>query len=224
MICRNRSSSVVVGLPTNFTVPPCLTINCLISSSAASAEARGADVGLVADLQQAVDPAQLLQLALVEDGDPVADVLHVGQQVAAHDDRLALLLQVQDQVFHVPGADRVQAGGRLVQQDQLGIVDQGLGQADAAGHALGILFQLPPLGPREAHHLDQPPHPLAADFGRHVEQLPVEIERFFGVEEAVEVGFFRQVADPLVLGDLGGVFAEDQGLAARGEEQTPGAA
>ena len=38
-----------------------------------------------------VDAAQLLQLALVQDRDPVAHVLHVGQQVAAHDDRLALV-------------------------------------------------------------------------------------------------------------------------------------
>ena len=40
--------------------------------------------------EQRVDAAQLLQLALVQDRDAVANVLHVGQQVAAHDDRLAL--------------------------------------------------------------------------------------------------------------------------------------
>ena len=48
----------------------------------------------------------------------------------------------QDQVLHFPRADGVQAGGRFIQEDQVGIVDQGLGQADAAGHSLGILAQL----------------------------------------------------------------------------------
>ncbi len=140
----------------------CRSITCRTSSWASGAEAGGADLGHVADLQQAVDPAQLLQLALVQDGDPVADVLHVGQQVAAHEDRLALVAQLEDQVLHLARADRVQAGGRLVEHDQLGVVDQGLGQADAAGHALGVFLQLPPLGPVQPDHLDQVGDPLAA--------------------------------------------------------------
>ena len=77
-----------------------------------------------------------------QDRDAVADVLHVGQQVAAEQDRLALLLEREDQVLHLARADRVEAGRRLVEQDQVGVVDQRLGQADAAGHALGILAKL----------------------------------------------------------------------------------
>ena len=139
--------------------------------------------------------------------------------MAAHEDRLALVAELDDQVLHLAGADRVQAGGGLVEHDQLGVVDQGLGQADAAGHALAVFLQLPPLGPVQPDHLDQVGHPLAADRPRHVEQPAVEIERLLGVEEAVEVRFLGQVADPLVLGHFGGVAAEDQGLAAGGEQQ-----
>ena len=48
--------------------------------------------------------------------------------------------------------------------------------------------------------------------GRHVEQPAVEVERLFGVQEPVQIRLFRQIADALVLGDVGGVFAEDEGL------------
>ena len=45
-------------------------------------------------------------------------------------------------IFHLARVDRVQAAGRLVQEDQFRVVDQGLGQADQAGHALGVFLQL----------------------------------------------------------------------------------
>src|SRR5205823_5765318 len=71
----------------------------------------------------------------------------------------------------------------------------------------------------EADHLDEPPAALAAHGGRHVEEPAVEVERLLGVEEAVEVGLLGQVADALVLLDVGGGLAEDEGLAVGGEEQ-----
>ena len=45
------------------------------------------------------------------------------------------------------------------------------------------------------------------------------MERFLGVEELVEVGLFGQVADSLVLGDVGRRLAEDEGIALGREEQ-----
>ena len=54
---------------------------------------------------------------------------------------------------------------------------------------------------------------------RDVEQPAVEVERLLGVQEPVQIRLFRQVAEPLVLADVGGVFAEHQGLALGGEQQ-----
>ena len=99
------------------------------------------------------------------------------------------------------------------------VVDQGLGQADQPGHALRVFLQLPPLRPAQPDQVDQVGRPLPADRPRHVEQPPVEIQRLLGVEEAVEVRLLGQVADPLVLGHFGGLAAEDQGLAAGGEQE-----
>ncbi len=81
----------------------------------------------------------------MQDRDPVADVLHVGEQVAGQQNRLPLLAQFADQFLDLGGADRVQAGRRLVEKDQLRVVDQGLRQTDPALHALRILAELPVL-------------------------------------------------------------------------------
>ena len=62
------------------------------------------------------------------------------------DDRLALLAQVANQLLDLGRADRVEPRGRLVEQDQLGVVDQRLGQPDAPLHTLRILAKLAMLG------------------------------------------------------------------------------
>ena len=55
--------------------------------------------------------------------------------------------QPQDQRAHVAAAERVEARHRLVEEDDLGVVDQRLGEADALDHPLRELAQLqPPLG------------------------------------------------------------------------------
>ena len=60
---------------------------------------------------------------------------------------------------------------------------------------------------------------FAAHGWRQVEEPAVEVERLLGVEEAVEVRFFGQIADAFVLAHVGGGLAEDEGLAVGGEEQ-----
>ncbi len=102
---------------------------------------------------------------------------------------------------------------------QVGIVDEGLGQADTPGHALGILFQLPAAGSVEADHLDEGVGPLAAGRGGHVEQAAVKVERFLGVQEPVKIRLFRQVSDPLVFLDVGGGPSEDRDFPFGREEQ-----
>ena len=56
--------------------------------------------------------------------------------------------------------------------------------------------------------------------GRHIEQPAVEVERLFGVQEAIQIGLFWQISKPGVLRDVGGVTAEDQRLSAGGKQQS----
>ena len=84
---------------------------------AAAPEIPRLDLSHILNGQQVRDAADLLELAAMEDRDAVADVLHVGQQVAGEDDRLALLAQVADQLLDLRGADRVEPRRRLVEQE-----------------------------------------------------------------------------------------------------------
>ena len=73
-----------------------------------------------------------------EDRDAVADHLQLAEQVAVDEDGLALAAEALEDVADVAAADGVDAVGRLVEQDEVRVVDQGLGEADALGHALGV--------------------------------------------------------------------------------------
>src|SRR5438045_1539076 len=101
-------------------------------------------------------------------------------------------------------ADRVQTRGRLVQQNELGVVDQSLSQSDAALHPLGVFAKLAVLGTSQAHHVDQTSYSLVSLSPRDLEQTSIELQSLFGVQELIEVGFLGQVADPLVLGHVRG--------------------
>ena len=77
-------------------------------------------------------------LALADDDDLLADLLHFRQDVRAENDRV-VARQALDQR---PGLDdllRVQAGGGLVQNQDVGIVDDRLRQSDALPVAFGKL-------------------------------------------------------------------------------------
>ena len=100
-----------------------------------------------------------------------------------------------------------------------GIVDQRLGQTDAPRHALGIFLELPAPGPIQLDVGNQPIDTLPPFRRRHIEQAAVEVQRFLGVQELVQVRLLGQVADPFVLADVGGVLAEHQRPAAGGKQQ-----
>src|SRR5262249_50005876 len=55
------------------------------------AEVAGPNLRDLLHRQQLIDTAKFLELALVQDRNPVANVLNVRQQVAAHQDRFALI-------------------------------------------------------------------------------------------------------------------------------------
>jgi len=119
----------------------------------------------------------------------------------------------------VSRADRVQACGRLVENEQVRVVDQRLGQADAALHALGVFADGSALHRFQTDHLQQHVDALVAGVAVLVEQSAVVFQRFPGVEEPVEIRLFRQVADAFLGGDVRGQFAEHRDPAGRGKQQ-----
>jgi hypothetical protein len=83
------------------------------------------------------DRAVLLELALIEDRDHVAQLLDLAELVRRHDQRgVAGPLDVADEGAHRGGVDRVQARGRLVEDDDLGAAEERLRDAQPLGHAV----------------------------------------------------------------------------------------
>ncbi len=94
------------------------------------------------DAAQVFQPVEGHQPALVDDQHLVADRLDLREDVGA-DDHGVVLPQVLDQRPHFDDLGRVQAHGRLVQDDDLRVADQGLGDAHPLAVALGqVLDQL----------------------------------------------------------------------------------
>ena len=56
---------------------------------------------------------------------------------------------------HEAAPERVEAGGRLVEEDELGVIEQRLRQADPLLHALAVLAQAPVRGLRELEPAEQ---------------------------------------------------------------------
>src|SRR5262249_28282205 len=86
-------------------------------------------------------------------------------------------------------------------------------------HALGVLAEDALAVGLEADLFDQLLGLGLARGRGHVEEPAVEVERLLGVEEAVQVRLLGQVADALVLADVGGGLADEEGIALGGEEQ-----
>lgn len=79
------------------------------------------------------------QFAAVDDHDVVAGPLQLAEQVGGDQDRDAEVgVDAADQAQHLVAADRVEAVGGLVEEHQLRVVDQRLGELDALLHAGGV--------------------------------------------------------------------------------------
>ena len=106
-----------------------------------------------ADLGRAhVAPAELVgpadgdDLAVAHDRHPVGQVLGLVHEVGGEEDRLAELAQRADRRPGLTAGGRVEAGRRLVEEDQLGLADQRQREVEppalAAGQLLGPLVAL----------------------------------------------------------------------------------
>ena len=135
-------------------------------------------------------------LAAVHDHQPVAQLLGLVHVVRGQDQRHALLLEPEQPVpHHVPGL-RIQAGRRLVQEQDLGLVDQRPGDGEAALHAARQRLDLVigPLG--QLHEVQQPRRALGDDGPRQAEVPAVDQEVLPDGQLHVQGVLLRHDAEP----------------------------
>src|ERR1019366_9496044 len=84
------------------------------------------------------------QPPIVQDADTMADQLDLGQQMRTQEDGLAGAVGFQQKLSHRNPRQRIERRSWLVENQQLGIVDERLGQSDALPHAAGELAHVAP--------------------------------------------------------------------------------
>ncbi len=126
---------------------------------------------LVDQAADLVDVALGQHLAAVDDDDLLGQRLDLVQHVARHDHGLAAAGGPADALDDLGARDRVDAGQRLVEDEQRRVVHQALGQLGALAHALGEAAH--PAAQRFLQaHLDQRALGVGARApGRHAGQL-----------------------------------------------------
>ena len=81
------------------------------------------------------------QTPAVKDRNPVRDRLDIGQDVRREQHRDPALALLEDQLAHVAPAEGIEPAHRLIEDQDLGIVNQRRREPEALEHALRVLPQ-----------------------------------------------------------------------------------
>jgi hypothetical protein len=158
-------------------------------------EASELDAVLLLPFGEFVDSALLGDFALDHDRDAVADHLELAEQVRVDEDGAALVFELLADLADVAAALGVDAVGGLVEQDEVGVVHEGLGEADALAHALGVLLDAL-LGPvLHADEVEELVDALLAVLAGDAGHGAVEIEDLPALEVVGEAVVLGEVAD-----------------------------
>ncbi len=131
--------------------------------------------------------------AIGDDDGARAHLVHLLQDVGRNDHQF-VLAQLVDQAPHFVFLIRVEPIGGLVQDQDLRIVDQRLGQADAAPESFGERFDDLFDHGRESQTVDHDGAPFAPLFAREAAHIGDEIQKFADGHFAVARSTFRQIS------------------------------
>src|SRR5207253_10806295 len=93
-------------------------------------------------LRQRSNVAFANELPGAKNGHTVADQLYLAEHVRVEEDGLSFRFQLLQNAANLAPANRIYAIGGLIQEDDLWVVQQCLGNADALFHPFGVRAQL----------------------------------------------------------------------------------
>ena len=155
----------------------------------------------------------------MDDADGVADLLHLFEEVGAEEDGDVAGLEVEDEVADLTRAEGVNPGGGFVEDEQAGGLDEGLGEADALQHPLGVTGEAASARFGEGGEFEEFFNAFGELGALHPAEFAVEFEGLASGEVFVEVGVLGEVADVFAGVGFEGVFAKDFASAAGGCEE-----
>ena len=136
--------------------------------------------------------------AVVDHDHVLAELLGVRHDVRREEDRGTALLLGRHEILQQPDADRVEAAERLVENDQLGPVDDGRNELDAVEHPLRQLLTLLLLDVDEPDARQQLLRARQRLVRGHALELRDVGEEVANAHPAVDAALFRQVADAIL--------------------------
>src|SRR5690348_8159410 len=131
-----------------------------------------------------------------DDAQSIAQFLSLLHDVGREQDRPAAAMQVEHDVLHRLGIDRIEPREGLVQDDQLRVVQDGGDELHLLLHAPGQLVDASGRPLRETEALEPPARPVARQSPIHSLHLRQECEDVQDAHLAVQPPLLRQVADP----------------------------
>ena len=147
------------------------------------------------------EPLELLrgafddQPAVVEQRDPVGEVVGLLQVLRGEEDGDAAGHEVTDDLPHAAAAARIEAGGRLVEEDDARPADQRHRQVEPAPHAAGVRHGQLPGGVDQVELIEQLRDPPAARRAVEVAQVGHQGQVFLAGEQPVHRGELAGDAD-----------------------------
>lgn len=133
-------------------------------------------------------------LPAIDDDDAVASHLHFRQDVGGNEDGVGLA-EVADEFADLADLVGIEAIGGLVENEQLGIVDEGIRQADALAEAFGEGFDHFAADVAKAAGIDHVGHAAAAIIVVEALELGAEFQVFAHPHLVIERHVFGHVAD-----------------------------
>ena len=137
----------------------------------------------------------------MEDDDARADALDGVEFVGAEENDLAAGGEFLDEAAEDESGADVEAGEGFVEENEVGIVEEGGADEDLLAHALGVAGDGRVAIVVEAEDAEHTVDARRRFFGREVAELRDHGEVFDGREMVVEVGLFGDVAHAALVGD-----------------------
>src|SRR5262249_8338519 len=143
------------------------------------------------------------ELALVDDDHLLAGLLNLGKDVSAENDGV-VAGETADEFARFVNLFGIEAGGRLIKNEHVGVVDGGLSQANAAAIALGKLAEDFFLDVGDGAAIKNKADALCEVCSAQAFDFSDELEILGGAHFQVQRRSFRQIADAAL--DLDWIF------------------
>ena len=146
-------------------------------------------------LRQTGDVSFANQLAGLQNSHSVAHQFDLAEQVRIDEDGFALVFELLKEGANFAAAHRIDAVGRLIQKNHVGIVKERLGNSQALLHALGVSPDLVMHPTFESDQLQHFGDAFLALGPGHAQQAAVEFQQAVSAMIVRKAVIFRQIAN-----------------------------